>query len=180
MYKRQLAGALKKNGVFPLTAAELARPLVKATSLDDNIDDLTGLPQEADNVRIEQLLLERGIIITHSLGNDINGTGLLNINADDYAVSIAKALRASFLVMATNTNGVLHMGKTIQKIVTLTAQSLVSEGVIVADMAVKVETALHATQNGVGQVVITNAKRPGAILNGITGKGRMATTVCAN
>lgn len=108
------------------------------------------------------------------------GTRLLNVNADDAAAGVARAIQASggtvdALVLLTDVPGVLDANK--QRIQTLDGaaiESLVREGVVSGGMLVKVKAA-HATAVAVGTSVVIASGTDAASLQAL-GLGTPAGT----
>jgi acetylglutamate kinase len=105
----------------------------------------------------------------------IAGTRLLNVNADDAAAGVARAIKASggvvdALVLLTDVAGVLDAKK--QRIETLDAaaiEALVCEGVVSGGMLVKVRAA-HATAVAIGTPVVIASGTDAASLEAL-GRG---------
>ncbi|MDP8905864.1 MAG: acetylglutamate kinase, partial [Chloroflexota bacterium] len=86
-----------------------------------------------------------------------------NVNADEVAAGIAGALSAA-LVLMTDTDGVSdRAGRPIRQLDELTAEQLISEGVISGGMIPKVQGALAALRSGSPGVVIVDGRRPAAL-----------------
>jgi acetylglutamate kinase len=84
---------------------------------------------------------------------------LLNVNADTLASHLAASLRASRLVIAGGTAGVLDdQGRTIARLTTRDAARLVRSGTANRGMVAKIEACRAALRRGVGDVVIANGR----------------------
>ncbi|MBC8269845.1 MAG: acetylglutamate kinase [Rhodospirillaceae bacterium] len=89
----------------------------------------------------------------------------LNVNADTAAGAIAAALSAKRLLMLTDVAGVLDSeGKLITHLNVSEAEKLIKDGVIKGGMIPKVETCLHAINQGVDGAVIIDGRVPHALL----------------
>jgi acetylglutamate kinase len=101
-----------------------------------------------DHVRLLPLLLREGYLpVVACVGMDATG-GFLNINGDDAAAGVAKALSASSLVLLTDVAGVLDEQK--QLIATLTTpqiHDLAQRGVITGGMLPKLLAASDVANN---------------------------------
>jgi len=73
----------------------------------------------------------------------------LNVNADEAAIALARALEADRLLLISNVPGVLSGGELVDQLTPETAGQLAREGVISDGMRVKVEQALEAAAAGV-------------------------------
>jgi len=88
-----------------------------------------------------------------------------NINADTAAGAVAGALKASRLLMLTDTSGVLDADKNvIPEITDVDARRLIADGTIYGGMIPKIETCLDAVEAGVEAAVIIDGRKPHAIL----------------
>lgn len=88
-----------------------------------------------------------------------------NINADTVAGAIAAAVKATRLLLLTDVAGVLDADKRlVSEITAAAARRMISEGVINSGMIPKVETCLHAVDQGVEAAVILDGRVPHAIL----------------
>ena len=85
---------------------------------------------------------------------------IVNVNADEAAGGLAGALGAR-LILLTDTDGVLDAaGQRIAQLDELSAEQLLSEGVISGGMVPKVQAALAVLRSGAGEVVIADGMRP--------------------
>lgn len=92
----------------------------------------------------------------------------LNVNADTAAAAIAAALRASKLILMTDTNGVLSdkddAASRISELPATEARAMLADGRADRGMIPKLEAALHAVENGVEAVHMIHGGRPNALL----------------
>lgn len=88
----------------------------------------------------------------------------LNINADTMAGAIAAALQAEKLILLTDTQGVLHEGKTITGLKFDDVKELIDNEVIHGGMLPKVDCCLHAIEHGVNRAHIIDGRVPHALL----------------
>jgi acetylglutamate kinase len=164
----------KKEKIF--AACKQKHLLVQAESLDpaNPLSNRTGFPTHVHANLIERALRDGKIVVLHSMGIGADGKTLYNTNADDYAMSVARAIKAKRLVLVTNVAGVLDRNhERIPVIDPLTAMQLIEEGVISGGMVPKVESALCVVKQGVGGVAIIDGFRPWAILGELlTHEGR--------
>lgn len=93
------------------------------------------------------------IISPISLGEDGQ---TYNVNADEAAGAIARALPADVLDFVSNVPGVLRDGQTVARLTAGEAEALIEAGVINGGMIPKVRAALDALARGVAQVRIVN------------------------
>lgn len=118
--------------------------------------------------------LEHGnfIPVIAPIGVDKEGSSL-NINADMVASSVARALRASKLILLTDTSGVWDAdGNMINELTPKEARGLIDNKVIVGGMLPKVNCCLEALDAGVENAHIIDGRQPNAVLLEIfTNKG---------
>lgn len=139
-----------------------------------------GFVGEVDRVNpaIVTDLLEDFIPVIATLGVDENGQAY-NVNADEAAAAIAKALGAEKLVFLTNVEGILDaQGSLLRQITTKEAEGLKAGGVLSAGMLPKMDAALDAIAGGVPRVTILDGRAEHALLLEVftdTGVGTMVT-----
>ncbi len=124
---------------------------------------LVGLAELANTDLIETLHTAgfMPVIAPLCLGPD---NECLNVNADDVANSIARALRAENLVFLSNVSGVYSAGHTLIPALTAEhARKLIAQGVISGGMAPKIEACLAALDD-VASVYIVEGSLPGVVL----------------
>lgn len=120
-----------------------------------------------DTDLIETLLLNGYTPIISTIGLD-EKYNAYNINADDVATAIARALKASKLVFLTDIEGVLkdpNDPKTlISKINTASAKILFESGIIQGGMIPKLQNCIDAVQNDVSKVHILDGRMEHSLL----------------
>ncbi len=80
-----------------------------------------------------------------------------NINADTAAGHIAAAMHATKLIILSDVDGVkLPNGELVSHLNTATARQMIHNGVITGGMIPKIETCIHALENGVSHAHILN------------------------
>lgn len=83
----------------------------------------------------------------------VDADGPLNVNADEVASSIAKALGAKDLILLTDVPGVKGAdGALLPRLSRAKAQALIADGVATGGMVPKIQGALEALQSGVQRV----------------------------
>ena len=104
-----------------------------------------------------------------------------NINADDVATAIARAVKASKLVFLTDIEGVLEDPNTpetlISKIDTESAKELFESGIITGGMIPKLKNCLEAVQNDVKRVHILDGRLEHSLLIEIFTKKGVGTMI---
>lgn len=128
------------------------------------------------NVDILLDLLEKDFLpIVCPIGLDDQFQGY-NINADDAASAIAKAVKAEKLAFLTDTEGVYtnpeDASSVISEMTVSEAQDLIDDGTIAGGMLPKIKNCMNAIENGVSRVHILDGRIPHSILLEIfTNKG---------
>ncbi|MEM1106016.1 MAG: acetylglutamate kinase [Pseudomonadota bacterium] len=93
------------------------------------------------------------------------GGARYNINADTAAGALAKALKASRLILLTDVAGVLDKeGSLIKALAVGDIAGLIEQGIAEGGMIPKLETAAEAVKGGVEAAVILNGQVPHALL----------------
>ena len=126
-----------------------------------------GLVGRVVKVNVQPLqALEHGhfIPVVAPIGVDRDGQSL-NINADLAASALAAGLRASKLILLTDTPGVLDAdGKLITGLSPEEARRLKADGVLAGGMIPKVDCCLEALAAGVERAHIIDGRTPNALL----------------
>ena len=122
---------------------------------------------DVDTELIETLLLNGYTPIISTIGLD-EKYHAYNINADDVATAVARALKASKLVFLTDIEGVLENPNDpttlISKIDTESAKDLFAAGVIQGGMIPKLKNCLDAVQDDVKKVHILDGRMEHSLL----------------
>jgi len=85
--------------------------------------------------------------------------GPLNVNADEAALGLARALRARSLVYLSDVDGVRVGDGPVERITAAEARRLTRNGTIVGGMRLKVQVALEAARASIPEVVIGGRAR---------------------
>jgi acetylglutamate kinase len=83
----------------------------------------------------------------------------VNVNADECALALARALRAQSLVYLSDVDGVRVGSATAPSLRAAEAEERIADGTIAGGMALKVRAALDAAQAGIPQVVVAGKAR---------------------
>ncbi|MBI4888933.1 MAG: acetylglutamate kinase [Acidobacteria bacterium] len=175
----RLVAALRGAGARPvgLTGADAAvvtlrRAAPIASVAGRTVDlGLVGSPTANGAPQLLTDLLARGYLpVVACIGATRRGQ-LLNVNADTLAAHLAAALRASRLVIAGGTSGVLDAGgRTIERLSASGAARLIRAGTANKGMVAKLEACRAALRKGVGDVLIANGRHvPFDLLAGARG-----------
>lgn len=114
------------------------------------------------------MALDRGYVpVVCSVASDEQG-GALNVNADTAAAAIAGALKATKLILMTDTDGVLEdkddPSTLISRLSRGEAMEMIASGKADKGMIPKLKACLHALEAGVGRVHLINGGVPNALL----------------
>jgi acetylglutamate kinase len=125
---------------------------------------LVGEPDKVDPQVLRTLEHGQFIPVIAPVGVSPQGESL-NINADLVAAAIAAGLRASKLILLTDTRGVLDgQGNLMQEMTPVQVGELMEAGVIKGGMIPKVSCCLEALEAGVERAHIIDGRVPNAIL----------------
>lgn len=129
-------------------------------------------------------LLEKDFLpIVSPIGFDDNGTSY-NINADDAACAIAKAVKAEKLAFLTDVEGVYRdfndKSTFISRLTATEAENLINSGVIGGGMLPKLNNCTSAIREGVSRVHILDGRIPHCLLLEIFTNGGVGTCFIAD
>ncbi len=125
---------------------------------------LVGEPEKVDPQVLRALEHGNFIPVIAPVGVGPDGESL-NINADLVAAAIAAGLRASKLILLTDTRGVLDAGgNLIQEMTPVQVGEMMEAGVIKGGMIPKVSCCLEALEAGVERAHIIDGRVPNALL----------------
>jgi len=129
--------------------------------------DALGYVGQVNEIRtgvVRKLQDQHFIPVIAPIGTDSKGASY-NINADLVASAVASALKATRLLLLTNTPGILDkQGQLLTGITPSQIASLIADGTIHGGMLPKVQCALDAVQAGVGSVQIIDGRVEHAVL----------------
>lgn len=120
------------------------------------------------NPAVLNMAIDSGFIpVVCSVAADSSGKAL-NINADSAAAAIASAVKASKLILLTDTDGVLEdkndPSTLISQLTPAKAREMIATGKADRGMIPKLEACLSALREGVEEVHLLNASTPNAVL----------------
>jgi len=135
-------------------------------------------PGAADTRLLDTLVSEGFVPVIACIGIGRDGR-LLNVNADTLAGHLAARVRASRLVVAGGTPGVLDKsGATLTALDAGALARLVSDGTASAGMIAKLRACEHALNGGVDDVVIVDGRKTDALIAAaVEGSSPMATRI---
>jgi acetylglutamate kinase len=158
----ELVAAFRAAGARPVGLTGLDAGLVDAEQLNPELGQV-GRPVKCDASVLEVLIREKYIPLIACLAGDSHG-GIYNVNADQMAVACASGFAADKLIFLTDVEGVRDQNGTICARLTIPeALRLVSEGTATGGMQAKIEAAVCALRQRIGEVLIAPGALPGII-----------------
>ena len=117
-----------------------------------------GTPDQID-LRVLHALWDAGLVpVVSPVSSGPDGEAV-NVNADEAALALARALAATSLVYLSDVDGVRAETGTLTTLSAQDARRLTESGVITGGMAMKVEAALDAAAAGIVEVVVAGKAR---------------------
>ena len=151
------------------------------TSLDQIVDlGYVGEPKTIDPKIIDALIhaSDDYIPVIAPIGVSEDGE-TYNINADAVGGAMAGALKAKRMLLLTDVSGVLDKdGERIAQMTVGQAREAIADGTATGGMIPKLQTAIHAVEQGVEAVVILDGRRPHAMLVELFTEHGSGTLVC--
>ena len=139
-----------------------------------------GEPTKVDPQLLRALIFadEDYIPVVAPIGVSVTGE-TYNINADTVAGAVAASLGAKRMLLLTDVPGVLGPDKQrIEKMTVAEARRAIDAGVATGGMIPKLETAMHAVEQGVEGVVILDGRQPHALLVELFTEHGAGTLIC--
>lgn len=143
--------------------------ILKVTKKLSNGEDIgfVGEVKEVNPKLILDLIENDFLPVICPVGTDENGNSY-NVNADDAACAIAKAVKAEKLAFLTDIEGVYRdkddPGTLISELDLEEAQKLIKDGYIGGGMLPKLNNCIDAVENGVSRVHIMDGRIPHCLL----------------
>lgn len=151
-----LAAGLSNAGLAAVGISGRDGGLIRAT-LVEGLGHV-GSPARIDPRVIESLWSSGFVPVVSPVSCGPNGEAV-NVNADEAAQAIARALSVPTLVFLTDVDGVLLDGKPVESLDESTITSCAQDGRIAGGMAMKVRMALSASKDGIDEVIIAGRAR---------------------
>ncbi|MCG6923855.1 MAG: acetylglutamate kinase [Acidobacteria bacterium] len=117
-----------------------------------------GTPEAVDPAPIRALWNAALLPVVSPVASDADGRPV-NVNADEAALGLARALGARTLVYLSDVDGVRLDGATATTLTPAAAAQRIEDGTIAGGMALKVRVALEASAAGIPEVVIAGKAR---------------------
>ncbi len=168
-----LVRRLQSSGVpsVGLTGCDGASVVADAIATDDGAPTCTGRVTRVSGALFHTLIGGGYLPVLASVAMNRDGAAL-NVNADEVAFEIAKAVRAEALVFISDTEGIMKDGAPIAAITPHEVEREIAAGVIDGGMVVKARAAVDALQSGVTRIMIggcDSAEAFAALIDGTLG-----------
>ncbi|WP_241680164.1 acetylglutamate kinase [Metabacillus mangrovi] len=156
---KKLSGMCQKHGLAAVGLSGEDGGLLQAECIDEERLGLVGKVSFVD-IRLLELLLEKGYLpVLAPLGRTENGE-VLNINADTAAAAVAQALQAERLVFVTDVDGIMEDGQLVSETDPEQIRSCIGQGIISGGMIPKTESAIQSLSDTLKEVMIVNGTKP--------------------
>lgn len=153
----ELVASLNRAGALAVGLSGIDAFLAEAEQLDPELGAV-GRVTRSNPALLDLLAVNHYVPVVACVAGDRLGH-VYNVNADQMAVACAAAFGADQLIFLTDVEGVLDQSRQIRAVLTASeSERLIAEGVATGGMQAKLDAALAALRNGVGQVRIA----PGA------------------
>ena len=158
----QLVSTFRAIGARPVGLSGISAGLVDAVQLDPELGQV-GRPVSSDGRLVEILVREGYLPVVACVAGDAQGN-IFNVNGDQMAVACAQGFAANRLIFLTDVEGVRDVaGKTLSELTAAQAQQLIIDGVATGGMQAKIEAAMHALRQNIGEVVIAPGASAGIV-----------------
>jgi acetylglutamate kinase len=155
----ELVTAFRAAGARPVGLSGLDAGLVDAVLLNPDLGQV-GKPVHSDARLLDLLTGDSYLPVVACVAGDARGN-VYNVNADQMAVACAASFRAESLLFLTDVEGVRDKSGAICPTLTCDqARTLIREGIATGGMQAKLEAAMDALGQGVGQVLVA----PGTVV----------------
>jgi acetylglutamate kinase len=163
-----LVAAFRAAGARPVGLTGLDAGLVDAEPLSPELGHV-GKPAGSDPCLIELLVRESYLPVVACVAGDAAGA-IYNINADQMAAACAASFGADKLLFLTDVEGVRDgAGQRQETLSAASALALIRDGVATGGMQAKLEAALVALREGVGEVLIAPGAKAGIVTELLSG-----------
>ncbi|HEX6737460.1 MAG TPA: acetylglutamate kinase [Vicinamibacteria bacterium] len=160
---KALAAGLTAAGVRALGLSGRDGGMIRAR-LEPSLGRV-GVPEHVDPRPLEAAWAA-GLVPVVSPVSSGPGGEAVNVNADECALAVARALQAESLVYLSDVDGVRVGSATASSLRAAEAAERIADGTIAGGMAMKVRAALDAAHSGIPEVVVAGKAR---LLGGFAG-----------
>jgi acetylglutamate kinase len=153
---KALAAGLSREGVAAVGLSGRDGSLIRA-SLVEGLGRV-GTPEVVNPAALEALWAARFVPVVSPVSSDASGERV-NVNADEAAQWLARAIGAETLVFLSDVNGVILDGAPVEHLTARMVDARVADGAIHGGMAMKVRMAMDAASSGIPSVIIAGRER---------------------
>jgi acetylglutamate kinase len=155
---KRLVATLTGHGIQAVGLSGEDASLIEASPMDAEQLGHVGVPARVNVSFLRHLLAGGYLPVISPVSRDGSGSlgFALNVNGDDAAAAIAKALHAEELLLVTDMPGVMRDGSVVPTLTCGEATALMENGTATAGMRAKLQAALSALGGGVARVRISD------------------------
>jgi acetylglutamate kinase len=153
---KALAAGLSRGGIAALGLSGRDGNLIRATLVAEL--GKVGTPANIDSTVVERLWASKFVPVISPVSAGPDGEAV-NVNADEAAQWIARALGAETLIFLSDVNGVVLDGAAVSDLTESQIKARTDDGSIHGGMAMKVRMALDAAKSGIPSVTIAGRAR---------------------
>ena len=162
-FNEDIVSSLKEKGFEGISLNTKENNVINVEPESEELG-FVGIPKKINIDIIKNKINEKLIPIISPLGIGKNNQAY-NINGDNAAGAIAKALKSRRLLLMTNVEGVLDKNnKLIEEISSSEIIKMVKDGTITEGMIPKINTCLDAINNNVTAVAIIDGRKKHSVL----------------
>jgi len=166
---RKLVAALIAAGANAVGLSGMDGLLTEAEPISPELG-FVGRPVRSNTDLIELLAAHHYLPVVACVAGDRQGT-FYNVNADQMAVACATSFRAEKLLFLTDVEGVRSRAEAISPVLTRAeCRALIDHQIATGGMRAKLESAIAALQNGVGEVFIAPGAMSGIVQKLVSGE----------
>ncbi len=156
LVNKALAAGLTREGVRALGLSGRDGGLIRAR-LEPELGQV-GLPERLDTAPLEAAWAAGFLPVVSPVSLGPSGEAV-NVNADEAALGLARAVGAARLVYLSDVDGVRVEGRAVATLSAAEMERLIADGTISGGMALKVRVALDAVRAGIREVIIAGKAR---------------------
>jgi acetylglutamate kinase len=165
----ELVASLNRAGASAVGLSGIDAFLVEAEQMDPALGAV-GRVTRSNPALLDLLTANRYLPVVACVAADRQGQ-VYNVNADQMAVACAAAFCAEQLIFLTDVDGVLDGSRQVRPVLTAAeSERLIADGVATGGMQAKLEAALAALRQGVGQVRIAPGSAPDVLSRILAGE----------
>ena len=155
----ELVASLNRAGAKAVGISGIDAFLVEAEQMDPALGAV-GRITRSNPALLDALTAQHFLPVIACVAADRQGQ-IYNVNADQLAVACAAAFRAEQLIFLTDVEGVMDSSKQVRAVLTAAdSERLIADGVATGGMEAKLNAAITALRQGVGQVRIAPGSAP--------------------